>query len=270
MDINKDMQEYIDYYNHEKRRIPVNIAKYKKEVDVAEKELQTAIAAGDKRLIYGYSDILKQNKRDLSYYEEMSSFLREPNEDDIRYREHQEDNFPKKIKQMLSDDMAFCFHGTGIVGAKNILLSGEISSGADRTGHATSFDPPGRISVTNKDTVDTSVGIYMGMNGSGYCYPAGCLFVLLPQSKAEYDALSGSGWMIKNVNFKENSDRLVAVVTTPENIERVQGWAKKGGVDVSKVMDFDAFVLKYSSQNDKGLSLVVKKNVAAKRFDKSQ
>lgn len=260
MDIISDLlQNAIYAYQHEQKRIPVETAKYKKEIDEAEKELQAAIAAGDKRLIYGYQDLLKQSKYDFISYQEGTSFLREPTKEDIQYRDRQRREFPQKAAN-LSEDMMFCFHGTVLKGAKHILSSGEISSGADRTGRATSFDPPGLISVTNKDTVDTSVGTYMNIDLS-YCYPAGCLFVVTPANKGEYDALSSTGWMIKNVDFKTQPDRLVSVVTTPENIDRVKMWAQRGGVDVSKVMDFDAFVRKYSSQNEKELSPVIQKRI---------
>lgn len=267
MDIIEDLlQQYVNAYQHEQKRIPVELAKYQKEIDTAEKELQAAIAAGDRRLIYGYQDILKQSKYDFISYQEKTSFLRAPTKEDIQYRGRQRREFSQKAAN-LSEDMMFCFHGTDLNGAKHILSSGEISSGADRLGRATSFDPPGRISVTNKDTVDTSVGTYMNIDSS-YCYPAGCLFVVTPADKKEYDALSSSGWMIKNVDFRTQPDRLVSVVTTPENLDKVKEWAAKGGVDVSKIMDFDAFVHKYSAENNKGLSLSVQKGIMTKGRDK--
>ena len=75
------------------------------------------------------------------------------------------------------------------------------------------------ISATNMDTIETYVGLYM-MLTDNYCYPSGCLFVIVAKNKDEYDNLS-SGWMIDNVDFKENPKRLVAIITTPENIEKV-------------------------------------------------
>lgn len=266
-DIDDLLQRYVNAYQVEQKRIPVELAKYRKEINEEEKELQAAIAAGDRRLIYGYQDMLKHSKYDFISYQEKVSFLREPIKEDIQYRYRQRREFPQKIAT-LSEDMMLCFHGTDLKGAKHILSSGAISSGADRTGRATSFDPPGLISVTNKDTVDTSVSTYMNIDGN-YCYPAGCLFVVTPADKVEYAALSSSGWMIKNVDFKTQPDRLVSVVTTPENIDKVKNWAHLGGVDVSKVMDFDNFVRKYSLQNDKGLSLAVQKSITTKSLDKS-
>lgn len=267
MDISDELlQKYMAAYQKELERVPVNLARYQKEVDDAEKELRAAIASGDKHLVCGYQDVLKQSKYDLISYRERSSFLREPTRDDIQYRNRQRSEFPEKIKN-LDEGKMLCFHGTDINGAKHILLSGKISSGADRTGRSTSFDPPGKISVTNKDTVDTSVSTYMNIDAN-YCYPAGCLFVVTPADRGEYEALSGIGWMIRNVDFKTQPDRLVSVVTTPENLDKVRDWARQGGIDTSKIMDFDAFVHKYHAQNDKGLSLAVRKSVVAKGLGK--
>ena len=76
-----------------------------------------------------------------------------------------------KIASNFSHDEMLCFHGTTIFGAKNIILSNSISSGANRFGRTTSYDPPGKISATNIDTIETSVGLYMRLNDN-YCYPS--------------------------------------------------------------------------------------------------
>lgn len=79
MDIGEDLlQKYINAYQSERKRIPVELAKYQKEIKDAERELQAAIAAGDKRLIYGYQNILKQVKYDFISYQENAAFLRMP------------------------------------------------------------------------------------------------------------------------------------------------------------------------------------------------
>lgn len=56
--------------------------------------------------------------------------------------------------------------------------------------------------------------------------------------------------MIKNVNFKENPDRLNAIITTPENIQKVTQWAQKSGIDTKKIVDFDGFIDKHNKQNE--------------------
>ena len=247
-EIEEIFQHCLNKYSVEKKRIPIEINRQKTAMAKDLEDYQKAIAENDRSLIRGYQNMLRDKEYELKAYEEKSSFLREPTKEDISYRWQQCEGFSQKVAQYADENEMLCFHGTDIFGAKHIIESGKISSGADRLGHATSFDPPGKISVTNKDTVDTSVKNYMSLIGD-FLYPAGCLFVVKPKDKPEYDKLSSSGWMIDNVDFKENPDRLVAIVTTPENIERVSQWAGKGGIDSSKVMLFEKFVERCKSNS---------------------
>jgi len=63
---------------------------------------------------------------------------------------------------------------------------------------------------------------------------------LLP--KDEEDANLAEQKLMRNVNFRKTPHRLFAIITTPENIERVKEWAKSGGINPSKVHDFDSFI----------------------------
>lgn len=244
------LQASIDSYEREKSRVSIQTAKYKKYISEIEADLNDAISSGAGDFIVNeYKRVLQQERYEAKSFMEQVSFLRRPIQKDIDYRLKQREQYHQRLANVLSHDEMLCFHGTTLIAAKNILVSGEISSGADRFGKSTSFDPPGKISVTNKDTAETSIGMYMRLNDN-YCYPAGCLFVVSAKDKEEYDNLS-SGWMIKNVNFRENPDRLVAVITTPENLERVSGWARDGKVDEAKVMDFDKFINNYQQQKSR-------------------
>ncbi len=206
-------------------------------------EYKKAVEANDKASIAAYQDILNASVNEIHTLKEKQAFLREPTTNDYLYRMQQKQTFASKVAKYAEHKEAWCFHGTDIVGAKHIIESGQISSGADRLGHATSFDPRGKISVTNKDTVGTSVEQYMNLTGN-FSYPAGCLFAIRAKDRTEYDKLSSTGWMIDNVNFKDNPGRLVAIITTPENIETVTKWAKENHIDVKKVMDFEKFIEK--------------------------
>ena len=256
MDISDLYQSSLNWYEKEKIRAPIKVNKYKHQVENAKNELNEAISNNAPNYIINeYKKNLKENEYSLEAYKTELSLLRKPNEQDIEYRLHQREQFPKKLADILSHDDILCFHGTTIFGTKNILLSNTISSGADRFGRSTSFDGPGEISVTNKDTVETSIGIYMRLNDN-YCYPAGCLFVLKAKDKVEYDKMP-SKWTIKNVDLNKNPERLVAVITTPENIETVRDWAKDGGININKIVDFDTFIKNYQKQNNKETSPVI-------------
>lgn len=264
MDINDLFQLSMRWYEKEKIKTPIKINKYKTQVEDTKNELNEAILNNAPNyIIKEYQKNLISDEYALKSYEEESCLLRKPNKQDIEYRLNQRDQFPKKLANVLSHDDMLCFHGTTIFGAKNILLSNTISSGADRFGRSTSFDGPGEISVTNKDTVETSVGIYMKLNDN-YCYPAGCLFVIKAKDKDEYDKMPVK-WTIKNVDFKENPERLVAVVTTPENIERVSAWAKDSEINTDKIMDFDTFIKIHQKQKNKEITATIQQTVSNKR-----
>lgn len=206
-------------------------------------EYQKAIAENDKATTAAYRDILSTSMYEIQTLKEKQAFLREPTVNDYLYRMQQKLTFASKVARYARHKEMLCFHGTDILGAKRIIESGKISSGADRPGYSTSFDPHGKISVTDKDTVGTSVEQYMNLTGS-FSYPAGCLFVVKAKDKTEYDKLPSTGWMIDNVDFKDNPNRLAAIVTTPENIETVKKWAQKNHIDAGKVMNFEKFIEK--------------------------
>ncbi len=240
-------QANLKYFAREKKKIPLEISVLEKDLNDIKQEYAAAVVKGNQFIIKEYQRILNAKEYDLKSYEEQSELLREPQKQDIAYRLKQYQEFPEKAAQSISDDKMLCFHGTTIIGAKNIILSGGIFSGADRFGRSTSYDPPGKISVTNKDSVETSSRTYMRLIDN-FCYPAGCLFVVSAKDKAEYQNLS-SCWMIDNVDFKKNPERLVAIISTPENLERLRQWAKENGVDGSKVMDFEKFIHTNNNKN---------------------
>lgn len=180
---------------------------------------------------------ISSRKNALAQVEGQLAFLRPSNEKDMEYRLRQYDEFPKKIKDLVPEDLPLRFHGCPIYTAKQIIESGEISSSVDRLGVETSYDMEGQISVTTKDTLDTTIHGYTHLSEN--FLPAGCVFVLLP--KDELDTKAGNSMLMGNVNFKQEPNRLYAIITTPENIKRVSQWAKVSGIDLSKIHDFDEF-----------------------------
>lgn len=174
-------------------------------------------------------------------------FLRPENEEDKSYRLRQYDEFPGIIEKTVPDDLPLRFHGCPIYTAKHILQEGEISSSVDRIGIATSYDVDGQVSVTTKDTIETTIRGYTDLTGD-YNSPAGCVFVLLP--KDEEDAKAGQSMLMGNVSFKEEPERLFAVITSPENSSRVKEWSQESGVDITKVHDFDSFIRIFDKQKD--------------------
>lgn len=166
-------------------------------------------------------------------------FMRPKNEEDIKYRLEQYDNFSEKVNEGIADDLPLRFHGCPIYTAKDIIDSGTISSSMDRLGISTSYDTEGQISVTTNKTIETTIHGYTDLTGN-YNMPAGCIFVLLP--KDQFDESLGSSMLMENVDFKKDKDRLVAVISTPENQNRLQQWFVANDLDKNKIVDFNSFV----------------------------
>lgn len=176
----------------------------------------------------------------LEQIENQLEFLRPSSQEDIAYRLKHYNEFSKQVKKQVPDDLHLCFHGCSIYAAKHIIEDGEISSSVDRTGSETSYDVSDQVSVTTKNTIETTVQGYAGLTGN-YNLPAGCIFVILPKDENEIET-SETSMLIGNVSFKENPERLYSIITTPDNIEKVSEWAEKANIDLSKIHNFEDFI----------------------------
>jgi len=212
------------------QRLLSAVEKYRKiqESDVDRKEERLRIAK---------SNIVKK-KYVLQQINEQIDFSRPEREEDIAYRQRQYEEFPSVIKSIVPDHIPLRFHGCPINVAQHILRDGEISSSVDRLGISTSYDTEDQISVTTKDTIETTVMGYAGLSGD-YSMPAGCIFVVLP--KDESDAKAGDSMLMSNISFRQSPERLVSIITSPENLQRVVQWARENGVETSKICDYDGF-----------------------------
>lgn len=235
------MEENIELYNKKRelllknkeifeQKLKVAIEKYEnlKVADIDKKEQRLEIAAKNvARRIYALEQIKDQ-----------ISFLRPASKEDTEYRLRQYDEFSRRIRNCVPEDLPLRFHGCPIYTAKRIIESGELSSSADRLGIETSYDVAGQISVTTRDSLETTVQGYAGLNGN-HELPAGCIFVLLPRD--EFDAECGHSMLMNNVNIRKEPDRLYAIITTPENYEVLREWCKNNNIEESKVYDYDGF-----------------------------
>lgn len=245
------MIDYIEKYKSNKDNLIKNkedveiklekaLIKYEeiKNSDVDKKEARLQVAM----------KIVNIQKNALSKIIGELEFLRPANEEDIAYRLRQYDEFCEKISKEVPEDLPLRFHGCPIYTAKHILQDGEISSSVDRLGIETSYDTEGQISVTTRKTIDTTVRGYTDLVGN-YNMPSGCIFVLLPKDEA--DEKIGNSLLMGNINFKDEPDRLVGIITSPENIENVKEWGSQIGIDSLKIKDFDDFVISLDSiEND--------------------
>lgn len=164
-------------------------------------------------------------------------FLRPSSDEDVAYRRRVYEELPAVIRKAAPPDVPLRFHGTRLSIARDIISSGEISSSEDREEINTSpWGGQGMISVTRPENVRHSVEDYIQLLDRDCTVPPGCIFVLRPVSAEE----AGSTEIMENVYFGEQPERLVGIMTAPENIPLVQEWSVAAGVDPGKVGEFFA------------------------------
>ena len=188
-------------------------------------------------------DILRsgvsRGERAVARLENILAFLRPTSDADIDYRGRVMDQLGPAIRTAIPEGLPLRFHGAPIYTARDILKSGHISSSVDRLGYETSYDAAGQISATTAGTLETTLGSYTGLNEEDYCVPPGCIFVLLPATEEE--ASAGDSLLMNNVDFRQQPERLFAVLAAPEILGDVRQWAAHEGVDPGKVEEFFSF-----------------------------
>jgi hypothetical protein len=178
-------------------------------------------------------------KAAIQTLEAKEGYLRPTSDEDLAYRLRVTRELPKAIGQAAPDEVPLRFHGAPIYAAEEIIHSGGISSSVDRLGGETSMDGSGYFSVTTADDVRVSLEGYLDIGKEGNCLPIGCLFVVTPESPE--DAEGGRSMVMGNVDFSENPDRLVKVVTSPESMGMVKRWMSRAGMDPGKVTEFFSY-----------------------------
>jgi hypothetical protein len=164
-------------------------------------------------------------------------FLRPSSEEDVAYRLSVYDGLPGAIRQAVPLDTPLRFHGTRLSASRDIISSGEISSSEDREGISTSdWGGGGMISVTRAENIRHSVQDYVHLLDRDCTVPPGCIFVLRPATPDE----AATTEIMGNVYFGEQPERLVGIMTAPENVSLVQGWSTAAGIDPNKVGEFFA------------------------------
>ena len=204
--------------------------KIKSDSTIDRKELRLEIA----------QKTINTRKHALELIENQLEFIRTSSQEDIEYRLKQYSEFSKRVKETVPNDLHLCFHGCPIYAARQIIECGEISSSADRLGIETSYDVSDQVSVTTKNTIETTVQGYTDLTGNNNI-PASCIFVVTPKDEDEIKS-SETSMLIGNVSFRENPERLYSIITTPENIDKVTKWTEKSSIDLSKIHDFEGFI----------------------------
>ena len=183
-------------------------------------------------------DFLKRKYR-LELKIKKFHFMRPNTTKDIEERNDTLTNLTNEIQKLdKQNKLNLRFHSTNIAATKDIIESGGLIASVDRL-DGYQFDTgnnSNEISVTDIYGMQHSIESWTDLNAYNENMPAGCLFVLKPSSQQEIDMIQHR--CMNNVYFNDNSGRFVAVVTTSENVDMVQQWLEKQGLDKKYAMTF--------------------------------
>lgn len=170
-------------------------------------------------------------------HDDTNLFKRTPIKDDVKYRRIKRATFESQLLEVLPVECDFCFHGTTIWNTEKILKTGKICAKDGENDE---------ICVTALKNVWFTIKEFADLGN--YEYPAGCIFVIQPNE--DEINISKRENKINNVYFNKNPNRLIAIITTPENIERVKKWLQQSNLNIDEkvVVDYDQF-LQYCKDN---------------------
>ena len=206
-----------------------------------EQQLEEAKQNGDKSDI---KDVTIEIKKCLFHIERQKNALnnlRDATLEDISERKLIMSDYAKMVEGVIPDDVPIVFHGRPNIGTvEKIIEEGGIFNPGDREDRGHQGDC---VYVTNKWKIDVSLE-FADLRGN-FKLPYGALFAIMPkleEYQEVFNSKNGTELTIGSVNFREEPESLVAIITTRENIERLRKKARESGIDENKVMTHDAFL----------------------------
>ncbi len=199
-----------------------------------------------------YEQQLRDREAVLRKQAALVEFARIPTVEDVEYRHWAKTNFADLVRGAVPDELPLVFHGTNNLGnVRSIIQSHGLLTPEQRNESMTSF--AAQVDVTSKTNIQTSCDFAE----SNYKWlPYGAIFAFLPKPeevaevrKTEASQSSEVFGGVDGVDFKEQPERLYGIITTPENIERIQAWCQENHLDSNKVMTHGDFLATVQAQN---------------------
>jgi hypothetical protein len=225
-------------YERLEKSVSEDIKKYEELLENESNELKKNV----------YKSTIIRRKNYLKDIKNILNNLREPMIEDIEYRKNIMENYASDIEKYVPEDLHLCFHGCPIYTAKEIIEDKSISSSVDRIGTETSYDSSNQVSVTTKETIITTLDGYSDIHTLNYTIPCGVVFVINPKDESEIQ--SSKGMIIANVDLNDKN-RLYAILSTPENIDKLKEWCNNSNLDINLVKTFDQFINQFKNINIK-------------------
>lgn len=231
--------KYFNSYAKQRQLLEAQLIRQRQRVTERQAKLDALPDDTIPRTIGVYKGNLAAVSRGARLTEGLIEFIRPSSLQDVAYRLRVYDELPRAIREAVPAGTPIRFHGTELPRARDILASGELSSSVDREGIETSYDVSGQVSVTMPEDIGTTVHDFSGILSRDCVMPAGCIFVLVPES--EEDIKAGNSHLMGNVYFRTQPERIVGIMTSPENISQVQSWSEPAGIDPARVQEFFDF-----------------------------
>ena len=214
-------------------------------IEHLKENLNEAISNNDTRLIEAYQKRLNSYLQRLKNLKTIIEYLREPNYEDILEREQVIKEFPNMVKEVIPNGIPIVFHGNKNIGiVHEIIKSGGLFTPEQRRVDYSSFAT--LIDVTYKDNI--RVSCEFAEQSNGYILPYGAIFVFLPLEREKENVLSTKDNSevfggVEGVDFRKEPNRLIGIITTNENKNRIRNWCNKYNLDSQKVFTHEEFII---------------------------
>ena len=202
-----------------------------------------AIKSNETRKAEVYGSRVEKIKRRINELENQLSYMREDIPEDLEERKKIRQSFSNQVAEIIPDGIPMVFHGNNdIATIYEILKSGGLKTPEERGVDFKSFAT--QIDVANKH--DIHVPVEFADPGIDSARPYGAIFAFFPKKDEIYKGLENFGSEVpggvQSIDFKEDDDRFVGIITTEENKERIQKWLQEFGMDYKKIFTHLEFI----------------------------
>lgn len=202
-----------------------------------------AIKSNETRKAEVYGSRVEKIERRINELENQLAYMREDIPEDLEERKKIRQLFSKQVAEIIPDGIPMVFHGNNdIATIYEILKSGGLKTPEERGVDFKSFAT--QIDVANKH--DIHVPVEFADPGIDSARPYGAIFAFYPKKDEIYKGLENFGSEVpggvQSIDFKEDDDRFVGIITTEENKERIQKWLQEFGMDYKKIFTHLEFI----------------------------
>jgi len=192
-----------------------------------------------------YARQMADAERTLRYRQSFLEFMRIPESDeDAKNRAEIIHSFPTKVAETVPDNLPLVFHGTDNISVvRKIIKDGGLLTPEQKGESMTSF----AVGIDVAAKTNIRVPCEFAEPGLNRFMPYGAIFAFMPKAE-EIEQVNQTGNStevfggVDGVSFRDEPARLYGIITTQENITRVQDWCEQYGLPKEKVLTHDGFI----------------------------